>query len=162
MMGFEQRLASGQSWELPVARYLQKRVGGTILYTGELNRDGAPMLHTGGEDVLVPDILIQGTKRGSIYVEVKSKSKASYHRRSGAYQTGFDAHMFEHYERAQAITGTPVYVVFVHKDTGQVLWGSLTELAASIHHTGRSKGKRMHYWSLDSLRPLCNVRDLEK
>lgn len=120
----------GRTGERLVADLL-RRAGWYVIpsydYTGE-EGDKAPRLSGLREGFVVPDL--DAARRGTrIWVEVKTKAAATYHRVGRRYEHGIPRRHFLAYRQVQAITGCPVWLFVVEEATGVVLCARLDDLA---------------------------------
>lgn len=112
---FKQTLEFGQVAESKIARFLYRR-GCSVLpvYEIEGKRDAGPQLFTANMSLVAPDMLAFNATGDCFFVEAKHKSHFSWHRKTQSWQTGIDQHHFDDYLKVQAVTATPVWLLFLH------------------------------------------------
>jgi hypothetical protein len=108
---------------------------------------------------------------GAFWVEAKTKSAFTLHRKTNRWTTGIDAHHWSHYLRLPDISPWPIWLMFLHyegqaKDsppgcpTG-LFGGEIQYLADNIHHTHANWGRHgMVYWASDTLKRLASLDDI--
>ncbi len=80
------------------------------IFRGLQDDEGAPCIE-GAEDVIVlPDILVARDGHAA-WVEVKSKSQATYTHKTGRREHGFPKRLFHDYHEVQETTGIPVWIM---------------------------------------------------
>jgi len=146
----------GHTGERIVAAFLQRRGWYVIPSYNFSGEDGniAPRLFGLRDSFIVPDLdIAKGGLR--IWVEVKTKSAATFTRLTGRLEHGIDKRHCDQYLKIQIITGDPVYLAIVELDTKALLLSSLTELMPSariniMHQRGQEK--QMVYWPRSAFR----------
>lgn len=89
--------------------------------------DTAPLLAGAETDLILPDIL--GFRDGSAaWFEVKSKTDAAPHGKTGTWRHGFDKPNYEQYREISAVTDIPVYIIIYEKRRQKLLQGKLQDL----------------------------------
>lgn len=134
--GFAAQLARAREWEVAASEWLRTRGWYTLpTYDYSAGGDKAPklMAPTGLPDLVIPDLLTMNTE-GRRWLEVKFKTHADLHRTSGELVTGISRRLLGHYRSVQKVTGTTVYVVFIHEKEEEVRGGTLAELDAAYSH----------------------------
>lgn len=128
---FEEQLAFGHKIEKAVATWLMDR-GLWILpvydYSG-LDSGKAPKFTAAvqSKSLVLPDLL--GAKSGnSIWFEVKFKDRADWTRITGRFETGISKRLWEHYQKVEAESGLPVWLIFAHKQEDEIRAQSLAAL----------------------------------
>ena len=128
-----------------------------------------------GVELITPDILALHPGKGTRWIDAKAKASATWHRNSATWQTGFDTHSLLAYHDVQTLTAIPVYIFFLHsetgiaKDTPEGMVGpaglycqTLHWLLANADHsfpTSKSSGG-MHYWRVNKLIKLADYTDI--
>lgn len=153
------------------------------VYEIEIPSGKGPRLLTPNHKLIAPDILAmkyQGRKFLIKWYEAKHKTRFSWYRKSGTWQTGIDLRHYLHYAQVQKETGKEVYVCFLHEcsapsasdlahgcppecPTG--LFGqTLDHLIAHEHHRDSWKDERreypMVYWNEQDLERLATLEEV--
>jgi hypothetical protein len=131
-----------------------------------------------GYELVSADWLVLGPKGKCCWMEVKTKTRFSWHRYSATWNTGIDQHYLDHYINVARRSEIPVWLVFLHLDdspaeidaeagagiapTG-LFGGEVMHLASVVHHTHSNWGKGgMVYWAAESLIRLATLEEIEK
>ncbi|MFA5706675.1 MAG: hypothetical protein WDA41_10010 [Candidatus Neomarinimicrobiota bacterium] len=110
---FAAKLEVGKDGERVVAARLLRR-GCSVLPLYQFDADRAPSVLSGDQRIVLPDLLCWPTGGGEqFFVEVKLKHQ--WVRWNGRRETGFSARLLPHYQAVQTVTGSSVYVAFVHE-----------------------------------------------
>lgn len=176
---FEENLELGKEGEDVVARFLQSR-GWSVLQlrdikTGELYRGPHYLNGTGMEMTSTDQFAIKSGK--ARLIEVKYKTRFSWHWTTRRWVTGVDQHDFDHYMAVARHSGIETWLLFLHlkkapsaedlaagcppeMPTG--LFGQkIFELAEHYHHTSSNYGKGgMIYWAPGMLLQLATAEEL--
>lgn len=173
-MKFVEALNEGLLGESEITKWLNSR-GWDVLpaYEVEIDRGKGPRLFTANHGTLItPDLLIF-KNADIIWVEAKTKSAFTWHRKTASWQTGIDKRHWEDYQAVNMLYEFPLWLFFLHKpgtdakDTpeGAVsptgLYGQeIGLLEQSVDHKHENHGPSgMVYWREESLRKLCNYAD---
>lgn len=108
------------------------------------NGDRAPSLHGRDGDLAVPDLDLarNGHRR---WVEIKTKSSATFTYKTRQLEHGIDWNAYQRYLDVQDITGVEVWLAFYERDTGEVLHQSLDHLATVVR---RDEGTKMSRYGM--------------
>lgn len=124
-----QEYKMGQNGEQVIKRLLMQHgwlVIPSYAYTGK-GDDKAPKLEGMNCFYVIPDLDVckAGTRR---WVEVKTKTEATFYRKLQRHEHGIPLRHYHHYFEVQRATGAPVWM-FVHElNTGAILYASLNAL----------------------------------
>jgi hypothetical protein len=162
---FEHKLALGRQAEKAVAAWLMGR-GMRILpvydYSG-LDEGKAPKLTAAEEadSLVLPDLLSAKAGR-SIWVEVKFKEHADFTYKTGRLETGISKRLWEHYQRVQAETGFPVWLVFAHLREDELRGAPISKLREKSRiYEGTKMGKNgMVFFDYRALRILAKLSEI--
>ena len=151
----------GRTGEQLIAGMLQKQ-GWYVIpsydYSGE-DGDKAPKLEGVDNAYPVPDLDISkgGSRR---WAEVKTKAAATYTHITKRLEHGIPKRHFESYLKVQEITGCPVSLFVYEEDTGEVLYGSLDELAKvkRDYAGGKMSKGGMAFFPRDAMKLFACVR----
>ena len=162
MESFAQRLAFGRTAEETIARILQHRYGCHVVPVYDYNAgDKAPRLQGAYDGYAVPDLDV--SKNGArSWVEVKAKSNAgSPTRLTGQVEHGFSWRLFQQYRTVQQITGTPVFIIILETQTGDVLYQSLDHLDAvrRVYDGDKMDRGGTVFFPRYSFEFLCNAKE---
>lgn len=132
-----------------VQRQAATWLAGKGWFVARVNDDTAiaPMAQVWKRQVVLPDLLIAKDGR-QFWCDVKYKKLAPDFRIFGCRTTGIDRRNHEEYLRAQAHTGRPVVLLFVHRMENEVRW----TLADRNYFYGTGNGHSLVYWQYDRLR----------
>lgn len=174
------RIAEGQ-----IAQWLMRVQDWTLLpaYEIEIPSGKGPRLLTSRGRMVVPDILAmkhQGKKFLIKWYEAKHKTRFTWHRNSGNWQTGIDLRHYLDYIEVEKQTKKEVYVCFLHESdtpsesdlkyrspatcpTG--LYGqTLAHLVAHEHHRDSynkyARDYSMVYWNEKDLEKLATLDEV--
>jgi hypothetical protein len=101
--------------------------------------DRAPSMRSDDDALPIPDL--DTARRGSRrWVEVKTKSTATYTRMTAQYEHGIDLDKFVRYLDVEETGGVEIWLTFYELDTGLVLHQSLDHLARVVR---RYEGTKM-------------------
>jgi hypothetical protein len=162
----------GQAGESAIAKWLRGK-GYSVMPVYEKlidNRKG-PQIFTPTGSIVAPDLF---TFRGAEarWIEAKHKSAFTLHKITGQWTTGIDLRLYEEYQRIDAETSWPVWLLFLQEE-GQAKYspkgcptglfgGKLSYLVKNEHHRHMNHGTSgMVYWAHETLRliaPLSDVR----
>jgi len=164
---FQRKLALGREFEKLIAAWLKSR-GWRILpvydYSG-LGEDKAPKLEGAAPtpSLIVPDLLT--ARMGELkWVEVKYKTKADWTRKTSRLETGINLRLWKHYVEVQAVTGVPVWIMFVHEHEQEVRGESIDQLRQDFRvYDGNKMGRGgMVFFAYDELKRLTNLPELRR
>jgi hypothetical protein len=171
----------GTAGENIVKAWLIKR-GCRIISTRDIETRkawGGPSMESEGFEPVLPDFLvIQPEKLQTLWMEVKRKTRFSWHAISRCWVTGIDEHYLEHYVLVGQSSKIPVWLFFLHLDSkpsqkdlddgcpAQCPTGlfaqEILRLAARTHHTSANHGKGgMVYWAPEAFSLVATSEDLE-
>jgi len=150
-------LEFGRTGELVVAGELEAR-GWFVIpsydYTGA-DGDKAPKMRRCGDAVVVPDLDV--CRRGDRkWVEVKTKTEPTLHRKTQTLEHGIDAHHWEQYGRVQTESGCNVFLCVLERSSGQVLIASIDGLRSKLRR-GTGAGSCMVYFPRTAFRVLFTL-----
>ena len=104
-----------------------KAAGYCVIPISLIDNGGAPMLEDYVRSNVLPDILC--ALRGlPLWVDVKSKARATKNRQRGRWETGCALRHFEHYCAVAARTGIPGALAFLHARESRLFLGALDDL----------------------------------
>lgn len=176
MTAFASRLATGQLGESLIARWCMSRGNSLIpVYEKEIDSGKGPRFFSPEGQFVAPDMFLLPAM---MFIEAKHKTVFSWHRATGKWCTGIDLHHYADYQRVQAITGRPVWLLFLHRsstpDPRDLQWGCPAEcpvglfgddlryLAENENHRHSNHGRHgMVYWAADTLKLLAPLETLE-
>ena len=113
-MGFKESLIVGKTGESKVAQWLISQ-GRSILPVYEIaeNQYKGPALYCHSKNLVAPDMLVFGQNKIT-WIEVKTKTAFSWHRKTKRFVTGIDLkHYFDYLEIAKNTT-VPLWIFFLH------------------------------------------------
>ena len=150
----------GRTGEKTVAEILQRR-GWYIIpsydYSGE-DGDKAPKLHGAFNSYVIPDL--DASKEGlRIWVEVKTKTAATYTRITRRLEHGIPYRHFRSYREVEQITGCPVYLVVYEIETGEVLAGRLVELEKNARYSDSTVMGKMIFFPRDVFKVMARLNE---
>lgn len=113
MPPFAENLEFGQLGESVIARWLRSR-GSSVLpaYEKEFDTGKGPRLFTPHGQLVTPDLFVFPSRT---FIEAKHKTVFTWYHRSGGWQTGIDGDHFHDYLKVQDETGSPVWLMFLHR-----------------------------------------------
>ena len=159
---FEDQLAFGREIERAVGAWLMGR-GQRILpvydYSG-LAEGKAPKFTAAAqsESLVLPDLL--GAKDGQItWFEVKFKDRADFTRKTARLETGINKRLWEHYQRVEAVTGSPVWLIFAHRQEDELRGDAIAALkeTARVYHGGKMGHAGMVFFDYRALKLLAKL-----
>ena len=170
MSDFPQQLAIGRTGESVIARWLQARGYAVLPVYEKSERDyKGPALYAIEGPLIAPDMLAFLPTGKAFWIEAKTKDAFSWHRKTQRWVTGIDLRNYEDYQRVQAVSPWPVWLLFlqgdgVAKDTpdGMIaprgLFGrALTYLLKHENHRFADYGTSgMVYWSDTTLLKIAD------
>lgn len=171
--------------ESVIASWLRSK-GYTVLPAYEKTVDDwkGPRLFLPNGKLVAPDmfaLITRGDETRAMWVEAKTKSRFSWYRKDGAWQTGIDEPYFRDYIDLQRVHKLPVYLMFLHLDpvpsADDMKWGCPPECPTGLFfgrldtliscaQTGRGFTDRtgryrpMVYWNEDDLRRYATADQL--
>lgn len=107
---------------------------------------------------VIPDLdVARGGKRH--WVEVKTKAKADFTRKTQREEHGIDKRHYEHYQRVEAETGCEVVIAVYEEISCEVLAITLRRIAKEVRFSANfNAGRGGYFWSRDSMQLLATVR----
>lgn len=174
-MSFEKSLKSGLIGEGIIAMWLNAN-GYDVLpaYEIEVSSGKGPRLFTSAHGRLItPDMLV--FKDDVIcWIEAKTKSAFTWHRKTKSFQTGIDLKYWNDYLKVREYMGFNLNLFFLHKsgsvakDTPNhktspsgLYYGEITDLQKTIDHTFNGYGSYgMVYWKESDLIKLCDYDEM--
>src|SRR5690554_3978032 len=110
---FSKQLEIGQLGESVIARWCMSRGNSVIpVYEKEIITGKGPRFFSPQGQFVAPDMFILPSMT---FIEAKHKTVFSWHRITGRWCTGIDLNHYEDYQKVQAITGRPVWLLFLHR-----------------------------------------------
>ncbi len=135
---FKQQRARGLVYEIAFSKWLQAKRNWYVLPTYDFNgfaQDKAPRLVSGGQKLVVPDILAFRQGKGA-WFEIKLKERADLYRATNTRETGLPYRHYKDYTRIAQLTGLPVWVIFIHEKEQVVKTGEIAKLPISHVYDG--------------------------
>lgn len=168
---FARSLANGRVGESLIANWFKRR-GYSILpvYEKELGEGKGPQLFTAEGGLIAPDMLcFKGEK--VMWIEAKHKSVFSWHRRTQRWVTGIDIRHYEDYQRVEAQSPWPVWLLFLHREgyTAEpphncpvgLFGGDLPYLVKHENHRHGNWGSGgMVYWARETLKKIARLTEM--
>lgn len=160
MRAFDESLAVGKVAESAIAKWLMRR-GNSVLpvYEKVIDEGKGPQLFSGGEGIIAPDMLTMKDGR-VLWMEAKHKTGFTWYRIGGHFDTGIDLRHYRDYLKVAAVTGFPVWLLFLQRgsavkdapegqnDSPSGLYGNdILRLNECICHESPNWGRSgMVYW----------------
>ena len=174
-MSFDDDLKEGLLGEGLIARWLNGR-GWNVLPAYEIEMQsgkGPRLLSAEAGKLIAPDLFVFN-RATFLWVEAKTKSAFTWHRRTNTFQTGIDRRHWLDYLTVGQTTGLPVWLMFLHKDgknakdtpSGMISPSGLYsqeigKLQNTIDHEHKNYGTSgMVYWKESSLRKICEYEEI--
>lgn len=172
--------AMGRWGENVVARFLRAR-GNSILPIRDIDMGdvwkGPRLTGPSGIELVTTDWLVLTPKGKSCWIEVKTKTRWTWHRNTARWNTGIDQHYLDHYINIARQSDIPVWLIFLHLDDApapeDVEYGSpahcptglfgneVLRLANLVHHPHSNWGKGgMAYWTPADLKRLASAAEM--
>lgn len=125
----EVQLSFGRQVEQKVAESLRQMY--RVIVLGDLPaRDGlGPRLSGDGETIVLADLQIFGPRHG--WLEVKYKTKANFFRQRDCLEHGIDSDKWLQYQKLQAETRLPFYLLICEGETGELLMQEMNTLRST-------------------------------
>lgn len=144
MQTFQEYLEYGEEGEHIVADYLMNSCDASVLplYQFE-DKKTAPYLIYKDSKYKLPDLTVW--KESKIYF-IEVKRKRQWVRFAGNTETGVDSYLYDNYVKIQDITGTQIYLWFVHEDEEPVgfFYISIDNFKKDMRYwDGKAKGKQV-------------------
>ena len=168
---FNKPLVIGRVGESRIARWLIRQ-GYSVLpvYEKEMDSGKGPQLFTLDRQLIAPDML--AFKDSDVrWIEAKTKTVFSWHRKTERWVTGIDLKHYRHYIEVALRSPWPVWLLFLHEQartnegngicpTG--LFGNeLLCLADKENHQSDRWGNGgMVYWAHDTLKLLAKLENV--
>lgn len=167
---FDSKLKLGKIGEGYIARWLRRK-GYHVLpvYEKEIHTGKGPILYQAiGSPLIAPDMLVFKNYDRVSWIEAKTKSAFTWHRKTERWVTGIDLHHYEQYLKVAELSPWPVYLLFLQlkgqaKDsppncpTG-LYGGKLKILQERENHRHDNWGKRgMVYWAEGKLTKFAKL-----
>ena len=167
MSNFHRQLEVGKVGESEIARWLMSK-GYNILPVYEIAEGqykGPAVFSKDGKGIIAPDIFAFSNSDVK-WIEAKTKTAFSWHRKTEKWTTGIDKNLFEHYKQIAELAPWPVWLLFLQKG-GQakdsevseagLFGGSIKFLAKNINHDSDNYGPYgMFYWAQDVLKKIAD------
>ena len=177
---FQDSLAFGHAGESLVSNWLRSQ-GHTVVpigspnYTLHSHQGGAPVAYTPEGPIVTPDLLCFSGD-GARWVEVKQKSRFAWYRRGQCWNTGIDDRLWTHYRDCERVTGFPVWLLFLHRESTPSpsdqrylppgttcpvgLFGIDLVRADECKRSGRDGNRTMWYWRARDLKLLATLEEV--
>jgi len=175
---FDAQLAFGKIGEAYIANWLKMFGQYHVLpvYEKEIQEGKGPMLFPSHSSPLVaPDLLVFRDVGGGVakirWVEAKTKSAFTWHRKSQKWTTGIDLRHYQQYQRVAELSPWPVWILFLHHD-GQAkdsppgcptgLFGA--DIRYLVNHESHrwlgNGGGGMVYWAHETLTLMATLEQV--
>lgn len=138
----------GRSGEVVVAEFLKSQgywVVPSYDYSGE-DGNKAPRMSGVAGFLVIPDLDVckNGTR---FWCEVKTKDKATLHKKTGVYEHGISSRHYRDYLRVERQSGCQVVLFIVEQNTGEILSRKLCELPEPRMYDGKKMDRGgMVFW----------------
>ena len=145
-------------------KQMLRESGAMLIHMDDYTPDGSPRI----ENIVSPDFLV--VNKNSLFVEVKTKTEATLHNKTGKYEHGFGKRLYHEYIHMENKTGKEVWVVFVVVSRDEILCCRPSKTPINhVWDTTRLKGVNlggMIYFAVEDLHPLSvllsRIRDTKK
>lgn len=169
---FDEQMADAKKYEKAMAQWFRKN-GFTIFPACDyLPENKGPRVLSSNRSTVSPDLLVWKGK-DALWMEIKSKSSFTWHRRTGCWQTGIDWKYYVEYKSVHKDSPWPVHLVFLqlgkprHDDRGRLqpsglYYNSLDVLGEPGIGRTYNPGQRggMIYWKIDHLIKLAELHEV--
>jgi hypothetical protein len=173
---FATNLKTGQLGESLIARWCMSRGNSLIpVYEKEIDTGKGPRFFSPEGQFVAPDMFLLPAM---MFVEAKHKTVFSWHRITERWCTGIDLNHYEGYQRVQAISGRPVWLLFLHRsptpDARDIAAGcpdvcptglfgeDLRFLTENENHRHTNWGRHgMVYWAVEKLKRLAPLEAMQ-
>ena len=130
---FQAQRERSKLYEIAFSDWLQRVRGYYVLptydYSGLANNK-APRLMCLDSGLVIPDLLAAGNGVFQ-WFEIKLKEKADLHRKSGNLVTGLPYRHWLDYQRVKQVTGSLVWIVFIHETENVICAGEIDNMPHS-------------------------------
>lgn len=142
------------------------------VYEKILDTGKGPQVYTVDGSIVAPDLFCFSLKK-AFWVEAKTKNAFTWHRRTSRFVTGIDIRHYEDYLSLQEKTKWDIWLLFLQlggkaKDNPEdvspsgLFGNTLNYLSKNENHRHDNWGKSgMVYWSIDSLKRIATLENLE-
>ena len=170
-MTFAQKLQMGKTGESVIAKWMNRR-GFSVLpvYEIEQGKFKGPALYSVNAQLIAPDMLAFTPDGQARWIEAKTKSAFTWHRKSGTWQTGINLRHYLDYLKVQDLSPWPIVLMFLQlpgqaKDSPEGcptgLFGDpLNVLRYNEHHRHEVEEPHMVYWNYDKLTFLAPLDEV--
>lgn len=137
------------------------------VYEKEINNGKGPRLFFPNDTQFVAPDILAFRSDSTLWIEAKTKSVFSWHRKTGKWVTGIDLHHYNQYQRVANASPWPVWLLFLHKFEREATrtepWpcptglygGLLGNLINCENHRHQNWGRSgMVYWAESSLKKI--------
>ena len=174
---FDKQLATGQLGESDIALWCKSR-GNCVMpvYEKEIDTGKGPRFFTPEGQLVAPDMFIMPPM---IWIEAKHKTHFTWHRKTSRWVTGVDLKHYQDYREVQRISGRPVWLLFLHReslpwhkdqDAGcpprcpvGLFGNDIEKLAANENHRHDNWGRSgMVYWAERTLKRLATLDEIQQ
>lgn len=172
---FKTKLEVGRAGESVISRWLRKR-GHSVLpvYEKIIDEGKGPQLFSAipsdKDSLVAPDMVLFRREGGCYWIEAKTKTAFTYHRKTGRMTTGIDFRHYQEYLEVQEQTKTPIALFFLQmggyaKDSPPsapgLFWNWLHVLAECENHRHTNWGNSgMVYWAQEKLILAATLEEL--
>lgn len=166
---FSQKMKMGKWGEGIASRYLIERRGATIFPAADYVPDnGGPRVSSNDRKTVAPDLLVWEGKHAR-WIEVKTKSSFSWHRRSGCWETGIDRKYYVEYKSMHDSSPWPVYLMFLQLGESRKddpvgvpqpsgLYYNSIDILGQLNVARRYEG--MIYWKITDLIKIAELGEI--
>ena len=112
---------TGQAGEYEIREWLMA-AGWSVIPMTDINsyRSRAPRLEGQGKSPVLPDLQVHG-KDGHAWVEIKTKRSATRHLKTGVWEHGLAARLWENYREVERTSNMPVWLCVLELEPVRVV-----------------------------------------
>lgn len=160
---FETQRARSREFEAAMTVYLQGRGYYTLAtydYSGKAD-DKAPRLLAVNRGLVIPDVLSFHKDKPGAWFEIKVKTHADMHRKTGTLVTGLATRHLKAYREVKMLTSMNVWIVFIHEKEDIVKVGEIDTLPLSHQYAGDLMDRGgTTFFQFDKLQPILTTAKL--
>lgn len=123
----------GEQGESVIEKWLRDN-GFFVLPSSDYNKFGAPMMKGKAQKIILPDKLVARSGR-SKWVEVKTKSRASWTLKTQRYEHGMPTRHWQDYLKCQEKSGIEGWLAILEIEARVILLACLDDLKSCIRHS---------------------------